>query len=35
MKKEKVMKIHRIEDFKFYLSSKSSVLSRGAHWVSW
>jgi hypothetical protein len=29
MKEEKVTKIHRIEDFISYLSSRSSVLSRG------
>jgi hypothetical protein len=34
MKKEKVVKIRRIEDFISYLSFRSSVLSRGAHWVS-
>jgi hypothetical protein len=35
MKKENVMKIHKIEYFIFYLSFMSSVLSRGIHWVSW
>jgi hypothetical protein len=35
MKKEKVTKIHRIEDFIFYLSFRSSVLSSGIQWVSW
>jgi hypothetical protein len=35
VKKEKVTKIHRIEDFIFYLSFMSSVLSRGVHWMSW
>jgi hypothetical protein len=35
MKKAKVTKLRRIEDFISYLSSKSSVLLRGIHWVSW
>jgi hypothetical protein len=29
MKKEKVVKIHRIEDFIFYLSFRSYIVSRG------
>jgi hypothetical protein len=33
--KEKVTKICRIKDFISYLSSRSSVLSMGIHWVSW
>jgi hypothetical protein len=35
IKKENVVKIRRIENFIFYLSFRSSVLSRGIHWVSW
>jgi hypothetical protein len=35
MKRGKVVKIRRIEYFISYLSSTSSVLSRGIHWVSW
>jgi hypothetical protein len=30
-KKEKLRRLHRIEDFKFYLSSRSSVLSIEIH----
>jgi hypothetical protein len=33
--KEKSQRLRRIEDFISYLSFKSSVLSRGIHWVSW
>jgi hypothetical protein len=34
-KKGKSQRFLRIEDFIFYLSYKSSILSRGIHWVSW
>jgi hypothetical protein len=34
-KREKSRRFLRIEDFIFYLSLKSSILSRGIHWVSW
>jgi hypothetical protein len=33
--KEKSQRLRRIKDFIFYLSSGSSVLSMGIHWVSW
>jgi hypothetical protein len=32
---KKSQRLHRIEDSIFYLSSRSSVLSRGIHLVSW
>jgi hypothetical protein len=34
-KGKKIMKNRKIEDFIFYLSFRSSVLSKGIHWVSW
>jgi hypothetical protein len=34
-KKEKIVKPLRIREILFYLCPRSSVLSRGMHWVSW
>jgi hypothetical protein len=33
--KKKVAKIHRIQDFTSYFSSRNFVLSMGTYWVSW